>query len=321
MQIRAAVLQEFRRPLVWTTYEIADPQADERVLTVRASGICGRDRVVARGGFPNYRPPLIPGHEIFGEVEGQPYSVYPFLHCGTCAYCRIGQENLCTGAGAIFGETRPGGYATAVVVPAASLIPLPDDAYVRYAACTCPVATSLHAIRISGICPGDRALVTGAGGGVGIHMVQVLRQLGVEVVALTSPRKAGVLRSLDVRVITEQKKIDPVDVVFEIVGTPTINYSLSVLRRQGTLVWIGNVTGTAPRIARPALTIMREHRIVGSAAYTRREWMQALEWIATGRVQPFYRTFPLSNVNTAYRAMDGGEVIGRAVLTADTDTV
>ena len=319
MQIQAAVLNDFRRPLIWTTIEIADPQADECVLTVRAAGICGRDRVVARGGFPNYRPPLVLGHEIFGAVEGRPCSVYPFLYCGECPECRIGQENLCTGGGAIFGETRPGGYATAVVVPKTLLIPLPDDAYVRYAAATCPVATSLHAVRVSGIHPGDRALVTGAGGGVGIHMVQVLRQLGVDVIALTTPHKAGTLRSLGVQVLTEQKRIDPVDVVFENVGTPTMNYSLSVLRRQGTLVWIGNVTGTAPRIARPALTIMREHRIVGSAAYTRREWMQALEWIASGRVQPFYRTFALSDVNAAYQAMDGGEVIGRAVLIPEPD--
>ncbi|GBC84548.1 Alcohol dehydrogenase [bacterium HR11] len=314
MQVQAAVLTDFR-PDGWRI-EARDVEASpgEVVLRVRAAGICGRDRVIVRGGFRNLRPPLVLGHEVFGDVDGRPYAVYPFLTCRQCGFCLSGEENLCEGDFQVLGETRPGGYAEAVAVPESLLLPLPTDAYADYAAAACAVATTFHAVRQAGVGPGARVLVTGAGGGVGIHMVQVLRQMGLAVIAMVSKAKADVVAGLGVEVLSPQDRPPVVDAVFENVGAPTINLSLAALRRKGTLVWVGNVTGEAPRLLRPAVTIMREHRIVGSAAYTRREWALALEWIGSGRVRPFYRTFPLAAVAEAYAALDRGEVVGRAVL-------
>jgi D-arabinose 1-dehydrogenase-like Zn-dependent alcohol dehydrogenase len=314
MGFRTAVLTDFR-PDGWRI-ETRDIEAapGEVVLRVRAAGICGRDRVIVRGGFRNLRPPLILGHEVFGEVDGQPYAVYPFRTCRQCGFCLSGEENLCEGNFQVLGETRPGGYAEAVAVPTDLLVPLPTEAYVDYAAAACAVATTFHAVRQAGVGPGARVLVTGAGGGVGIHMVQVLQPMGLEVFALVSKKKADIVAGLGARIVSLQDRPPVVDAVFENVGTPTINWSLSALRRKGVLVWIGNVTGEAPRLLRPAVTIMREHRIVGSAAYTRREWGLALEWIGSGRVRPFFRTFPLSAVAEAYATLDRDEVVGRAVL-------
>jgi len=314
MQVQAVVLTDFRADGWQVETRDVEAAPGEVVLRVRAAGICGRDRVIVRGGFRNLRPPLVLGHEVFGDVDGRPYAVYPFLTCRRCGFCLSGAENLCEGDFQVLGETRPGGYAEAVAVPTDLLVPLPTEAYVDYAAAACAVATTFHAVRQADVGPGARVLVTGAGGGVGIHMVQVLRQMGLEVVALVSKAKADVVAGLGVEVVSPPDRPPVVDAVFENVGAPTINLSLAALRRKGTLVWVGNVTGEAPRLLRPAVTIMREHRIVGSAAYTRREWTLALEWIGSGRVRPFYRTFPRTAVAEAFAALDRGEVVGRAVL-------
>lgn len=308
----AAVLEEFGRPLSLKEVEIGDGLQ----LRVGAAGICGRDIVIWRGGFRNLTPPLVMGHEIYGEVEGNPFGIYGVETCGKCQYCRVGKENLCENS-RFFGEKRPGGYATFVTVTRGSLFPLPDRNYEGYAAAVCPLATAIHASNLAGVKKGDSVLVTGAGGGVGIHTVQYLKSLGAKVVAHTSPPKVEVVSKYSDQVVVGpnfSKEVKDVDHVFELVGAETINESLRSLKREGTLVLIGNVTGKEISISRPALSIMREHRIVGSAAYNRLEVLRAVKLIHEGTVRPVYRSFSLQEVNRALDAVSKGEVLGRAVL-------
>ncbi len=316
MEIQQAVLEQFRAPFVFRSVDVS-PGKDEVLVRVRATGICGRDRVIWKGGFRGFRLPAVLGHEFVGELDGKPVGVYPVVTCGTCEACRSGQENLCIHGAEIYGEQRPGGYATGVVVPRALVFDLPDDRFEAYAAALCPVATALHAARLAGVTPGMRVLVTGAGGGVGVHMVQVLRGMGAEVVALTSPSKADFLTSFGVEVVTARrfrKAVGRVDVVFENVGRETLNESLMTLRPQGTLILVGNVSGAPLELLRPALSIMREHRLVGSAAYTRKEFEEAARWIGEQRVRPVYEAFPLMSINDVYRALERRAIRGRAVL-------
>ncbi len=313
--VRAAVLEAFGKPFQIREMMVPVEEGDA-VLEVRATGICGRDRVIWKGGFRGFPLPAVLGHEFVGEVEGRPMAAYPVITCGRCRYCRTGRENLCPEA-QIYGEGRPGGYADRVVLPRSLLFPLPDRRYPLYAAGLCPVATALHALKKARVRPGMSALVTGAGGGVGWALVQVLRARGLTVFAATSPAKAEALETLGVYPVVSSRYrnvIREVDVVFENVGSLTINESLRVLRPQGTLVLIGNIAGTPVEIRRPALTIMREHRIVGSAAFTRREYEEAARWIARGSVRLAYEVFPLEAVNEAYRRLEARQVQGRAVL-------
>jgi len=316
MKIQQAVLEQFRAPFVLRTVDV-EPGPEEVLVRVRATGICGRDRVIWKGGFRGFRLPAVLGHEFVGTWEDRPVGVYPVVTCGTCDACRSGKENLCLHGAEIYGEQRPGGYATGVVVPRSLLFDLPDDRFEAYAAALCPVATALHAARVAKLEAGMRVLVTGAGGGVGIHMIQVFQAMGARVVALTSPGKADFLASFGVEVVTARrfrKAVGRVDVVFENVGRETLNESLMTLRPEGTLVLVGNVSGAPLELLRPALSIMREHRLVGSAAYTRREYEEAARWIADGRVRPVYEAFPLSAINEVYPAPEQRVIRGRAVL-------
>ncbi|ABP94575.1 MULTISPECIES: zinc-binding dehydrogenase [Metallosphaera] len=312
MRAFAAVLERFSEPLVLREADVGEGLP----VKVKASGMCGRDLVIWRGGFRNLTPPLILGHEIYGEYEGNPVGVYGVETCGECRYCRAGKENLCENA-RFLGEARPGGYAEVVTVKEGGIFPLPDREYEKYAAGVCPLATAIHSSKVAGVKKGDTVLVTGAGGGVGIHTIQYLKSLGARVVSVTSPSKSEIVSRFSDQVITQKdfsKQVKDVDVVIELVGSETINESLRALRREGTLVLVGNVTGKEISLARPALTIMREHRIVGSASYTRAEVEEAVKLIHEGEVKPVYRKYHLREVNTAMKDLMEGKVLGRAVL-------
>ncbi|BBE42131.1 Alcohol dehydrogenase [Conexivisphaera calida] len=309
------MIEEFGRDLRMEDVEM-EPGPGEVPVEVRASGICGRDLVVWRGGFRNLRPPLIPGHEVFGELDGRPVGVFGAITCGTCRYCRSGKENLCESL-TFLGEGRPGGYAEVVDVPLGNVFDLPDSDYPRYAAAACPLATAIHSSRIAGIREGERVLVTGAGGGVGIHAIQYLRAIGAKVISATSEGKVDVVSRYSDQVVTGRefsRDVREVDAVLEIVGSDTVNESLRSLRREGRLVLVGNVGGRSIELVRPAMSIMREHAILGSAAFTKSEYLEAVRMIHEGMIEPHYRTYPLEGVNDAYRDVAGGRIVGRAVL-------
>jgi len=306
---RAAVLRAFRQPFTVEEVEAWNAPEGWVWLRVRATGVCGRDRVVWLGGFPNLKPPLILGHEVFGELDGRPYGVYPAFR----AECGGGECLL------LLGENVPGGYAEYVAVPRENLVPLPTRDYPAYAAAVCGVATFIHASRVAGVGRGDRVLVTGSLGGVGIHGIQYLVSLGATVYAYTRRREAArvleELGAVPVHGFDFYRREGRVDVVMELVGAKTINESMRALRFGGTLVLIGNVHGEPVTITRPALLVMREIKVTGSAAYTREEYEEAVEIVGSGRVRPFYKTYRLEDINKAYEDIASGRVVGRAVVT------
>ncbi|HTG50541.1 MAG TPA: alcohol dehydrogenase catalytic domain-containing protein, partial [Gemmatimonadales bacterium] len=110
--------------------------AGQVLLRVRACGICRTDLHVIDGELPNPKLPLVPGHEIVGEVAecgpgtdglapgdrvGVPWLAWT---CGTCRYCRAGRENLCDRA-RFTGYQVDGGYAEYTVADARYCFPLP----------------------------------------------------------------------------------------------------------------------------------------------------------------------------------------------------
>jgi len=72
--------------------------------------------------------------------------------------------------------------------------------------------------------------------------------------------------------------------------------------------------GRSIELVRPAMSIMREHVILGSAAFARSEYLEAVRMIHEGIIEPHYRTYPLERVNDAYRDIVEGRILGRAVL-------
>ncbi|HUP25692.1 MAG TPA: alcohol dehydrogenase catalytic domain-containing protein [Thermoanaerobaculia bacterium] len=107
MKIRAAVLQEFGKPLVVEEVDLAPPSKGEALVRVRACGVCHTDMYTWSGVDPSGYAPTVLGHEGAGivEVVGEGVtSVAPGDHvitlfspeCGECVHCRSGKTNICT---------------------------------------------------------------------------------------------------------------------------------------------------------------------------------------------------------------------------------
>ncbi|MCE4614206.1 MAG: zinc-binding dehydrogenase [Desulfurococcales archaeon] len=309
MKFKAAIIEEYRKPFVVKRIEVPDELRKGWVrVRVRAVGMCGRDLVVWKGGFPNLRPPIIPGHEIFGELNGEPVSVYPAILDCSAGECKT----------LILGENLPGGYAEYVDIPTGNIVKLATREYEKYAASVCGVATLIHASKIAGIKTGDSALVTGGTGGVGIHGIQYLISMGVKVYAYTRRiEHNSLLESLGaipVNNLLFYKEYGKVDYVFENVGAPVVNDSLRGLKQRGTLVLIGNTEGTPITLYRPAMIVQRELVIKGSMAFTPNEWVEAIRLVEDGKIKPIYKAFRLEDINYAIENVLKGRRVGRIVL-------
>ena len=311
---------------------------DEVLVKISMTGVCYRDILTVQGFFPKAKPPIILGHEIAGEVievgegvkefkKGDRVVSLTYISCGECPYCKKGQENICKNR-LWFGEDIPGSYAEYVKTNIRSLVKVPTNVSDEAAAISaCVTGMLLHAIRVSGgIEKGDTILVTGAGGGVGVHAIQIAKALGARVIALTSSKqkleRINELGLADEIVLAESKAHeeikrltsgDGVDLVIEAVGQPTFNLALRALKWGGRIAVIGNVTAASTELPL-GLIILRENKIVGSISSTRRDVEEALRLTAEGKIRPVGKVFPLEEAQRAHDALKNREILGRAFL-------
>jgi 2-desacetyl-2-hydroxyethyl bacteriochlorophyllide A dehydrogenase len=283
--------------------------ADEVVVALRACGICGSDLHWYLG---HSTPPAVcPGHEMVGEVaecgegvrgvrEGDRVAIEPMAVCGRCRECRAGTPQLCARL-RILGMHRDGGLAERVLVPAASLFPLPDGLDWSLAALAEPTAVAVHAARLAGIAPGHRVLVLGAGS-VGLLCTLAARAAGAAEVWATAryPRQATLATALGAqRVFAADAAADverhalaaqqPFDVVLETVGgtAATLTDAIACVRPAGVVVMLGVFTAPPPLPATQLL--VKEARLVGAMMYDRRgvpvDFAAALTLLAAAREQ------------------------------------
>src|SRR5256885_3982866 len=192
------------RPLRLAEILQPTPGDDELLLRVKACGICRTDLHVVEGELPARRTPLIPGHQIVGEIAmlgsdakgfelGQRAGV-AWLHqtCGVCKFCRSGRENLCERA-EFTGWTKDGGYAEYVTVPAAFVYSLPegfDD--LMAAPLLCAGIIGYRALRLTGIEKdqwSDARLGIYGFGAAGHVVIQLARARGAEGYVCTRDRE------------------------------------------------------------------------------------------------------------------------------------
>jgi acryloyl-coenzyme A reductase len=313
------------------------------VIRVAFCGVCSHDVAVCTGVLRSgIRLPCVPGHEVAGTVVAVGESVGDFSigdrvattqreHvCGHCRYCRSGREPLC--AEQVFlGDTRlNGGFAEYVAVDADNVVSVPDDVALDAAAIgSCAIGTMLHAVRAVGrIAPGDRVMVTGAGGGLGMHGVQLAKRAGGWVIAqTTSAGKVEALEeygadavvvasrdsdfSADVKAATDG---EGVDCVLDTVGTPVFTPTRRSLARGGRWVLIGQLNGGFVPF-NPAQLFLKGISMLSATSTTREELRLCLDMLRPGGIRAVLGAcFPLTRAAEALALVKSGAVAGRVVL-------
>lgn len=287
-------------------------EADETVVTVRASAICGSELHGFRSvGFR--RPPLIMGHEFAGVTpDGRRVVINPLLSCGECDSCRRGAPQTCR-VRALMGVNRDGGFAERVAVPDSALRELPDNVTWSAAALIEPLANAVHACTLVGGMA-DHIGVVGAGP-IGLLCAIVASSRGAQVVIadVSAERRATAHR---LGFTTVPALTDEVDAVIDAVGIPaTRQDSVARIRPGGTAVWIG-LAVDAVEIGGNSV-IRDEKRILGSFAYTADEFDVAVK--LAGRVDlSWVHEISLSESESTFYALAGGDTsIVKAVIVAN----
>jgi propanol-preferring alcohol dehydrogenase len=167
-------LEENSAPLELTTLPDPTPGAGELLVRVSACGVCHTELDEIEGRTPPPSLPVVLGHQVVGIVEqtggatnfetGQRVGIaWIYSTCGSCKFCRAGDENLCHQFRAT-GRDANGGYAQYMTVPAESAYPIPDafnDA--QAAPLLCAGAIGYRSLRLTDLEDGQRLGLTGFG--------------------------------------------------------------------------------------------------------------------------------------------------------------
>ena len=232
--MRAMAVQEENGDFVLEERKVPQPGAGEALVKVHACGVCHSD-VFAKVGTYGGGWPIIPGHEIAGEIAalgeqiggdwtvGQRVGVGWFGgNCGWCEQCRRGHFIDCEN-GVIPGVTIDGGYAEYVVVRASALVAMPDDLDAAEAGpLLCAGITTFNALRTSEARPGDRVAVLGVGG-LGHLAIQYASRFGFETIAIArGTDKEPLARTLGADHYVDSTAGDPADALQKLGGVDLI---------------------------------------------------------------------------------------------------
>jgi alcohol dehydrogenase, propanol-preferring len=336
--MKAAILREFKGPLMIEDVAQPKPDAHEVLIAVRACGVCHSDLHVADGDWPQIVPitkkPLILGHEIAGRVVEKGASVdhleigdrvgIPWVHwtCDECEFCRGGNENLCVKQ-KITGVTVDGGYAEFVKAPASHALKIPDGlSCIDAAPLFCAGVTVYRALKHAKIQPGQHLAVFGAGGlghlavQIGQGMGAILTAIDVSEEKLAHARSLGAsvtLNAANVNVVKELRRAGGAHVALVTsAAKAAYDTAFPCVRPTGMLLVVGLPSESIcfPPIVMAALEV----RVQASSVGTRQDIRELLAMAAAGKVRCQTTTLPLSEANRALHLLRSGQVSGRVVL-------
>lgn len=328
--MKAAVLTENE---VVEVRDIPDPipAADEVLIEVEASGICGSDMHAWHGRHPFRRPPVVLGHEVSGVVRstgeavtdvrvGDRVAVEPHRICGHCWACAQGRNELCVSKQYPGTGQWNGTLAELFVAPARMAHLVPDGVPGDLAALAEPLAVASHANRRGQVQAGQRVNIIGAGA-IGLLSLTVARHLGADVdvvtdvdpVKLALAEALGATRPRDVRTdpIIDQMRSHRqgrADVTIVAATAPqSLQDAAALTRPGGTIVLLGLYAHTADVDA--ARLITDEQTIAGSLTYDHADFRSALSLLAaqTDMFSQFVtRRISLVDVDAEFRGQADG---------------
>jgi propanol-preferring alcohol dehydrogenase len=328
--MKAAVLTQptaiAERPLLIEEVPQPQPVAGQVLLKVRACGVCRTDLHITEGELPQRRVPLIPGHQIVGDVVA---GATPELSVGTrvgvswiggtdgtCWYCRQGKENLCDSP-TFTGYTVDGGYAEYATARADFVFPLPSSLDDLHAApLLCAGIIGFRSLRVAEVQRGERVGLFGFGASAHLA-IEVLHAWKCEVYVSTRGESHRQLaRSLGAAWVGAETDKPPVELDRAITFAPSgdvVVAALSNLRKGGVLAINAIHLDRIPEFDYDRL-LWGERQIRSVANMTRADARDFLELAAAIGMRPKVTTFTLDQANAALLAVKRDAIDGAAVI-------
>ncbi len=322
--------------LALETIPIPRIEGPSELIEMKACGICGSDVRYYLGENPwslhtmgrslESPPNIVLGHEVAGvsvsEEGDRRVAVLAFKACGECLYCKTGRENICEavqhvghGTGWPVMHYYPGGMSEYFEVWRGLAYDIPDTISFEEGTFLDGLAVAVHAIDMAGIRPGDEVGIIGLGP-IGMLAAQVARVKGAADVYACDTHELPIRLSRELGFqnqiqagsqefpgfLSERGK--KLSAVIDTVGiADTITAGLSALEKSGILVLLAV---HAEPIAFPPTLLNGERRIVSSANNRYRDFPEAIELLASGKVkvEPLItHRFPLRDAEKAFKLM------------------
>jgi NADPH2:quinone reductase len=322
--MKAVLCKAFGPPesLVIEEVESPVPGPGQVVVSVRAAGINFPDTLIIQDKY-QFKPPLpfSPGSEVAGIVKEVGSRVESI---------KVGDRVIAFGT--------YGGYSEEFVADAEAILPIPDGVDFDVAASfTMIYGTDLHALKDrAGLQPGERLLVLGAAGGIGLAAVEIGRVMGAHVIAAASTEeKLSVCRQYGASDVINYSTEDlrerikqltngqGVDVVVDPVGGDYSEAALRGMAWNGRFLVVGFTSGTIPRIPLN-LPLLKGSSIVGvfwgsfvarDPGQSRANLSQLLGWLQEGKLKPrISARYPLERAADALNDVINRKVMGKVVL-------
>ena len=356
--MKAARIVEPNKPLEVTELQSPKPTGNEVIVKVKAAGVCHSDLHLWEGGYDlgdgsflkvtdrGVKYPITPGHEIVGTVSengdsvkgvsvGDQVLVYPWLGCGECPACKVGNENLCDTPRSI-GLFQDGGYAENVKVPhfkyLAKISGIDLDGAASLA---CSGLTAYTAVKKANMNLPEFLVIIGAGGLglMGIQIAKAITKAKVICVDLDD-KKLQTAKEMGADFVVNSNVIGSVatgsgnaaqkiislsnnkgaDSVIDFVNAPqTVKTGLAALRKRGNLVLVGLFGGSLElslvTIPLKALTIQ------GAYTGNYNDMVELIDLAKKGIIKPVIsQRYSLDQVNDALENLKQRKIIGRAVI-------
>ena len=281
------------------------PGPTQVVVRVRAAGVNNADLMQVRGSYPPPpgAPVDIPGLEVAGERVDTGERVMALL--------------------------PGGGHAELVAVEERHLLPVPEGMNWPAAGGFVEVFATAHDALFTqaNLAAGERLLVNGGAGGVGVAAVQLAREAGATVVAtVRNERLRPSVAALGAEVRAPGEADGPFDVILELVGGENLSRNVGQLALSGRMIVIGTGAGSRAEVdfglvmrsrARLLGVTLRGRPVDEKTRVLEALARQALTPFAAGRIEvPVAATFPLAEAPAAYERFASGGKFGKIVLTA-----
>jgi L-iditol 2-dehydrogenase len=310
----------------WSLPQIGPTDA---LVRVRRCGVCGSDLHVLDGDMAEFVPPRVLGHEPLGMIEsvgeavadfepGDAVTWEPSLPCGSCFYCRNGEDGLCEKRVRILGA-----FAERTVVPARALYRLPPDLPASHGVLAEPLSCALYAHDRGEVHPGDSVAVIGAGT-IGLLLVALARRAGAEQILVSdpNPRKRALAQELGADLV-----IDPhveqleeatrrvtsgrgVEVSFEAVGTPSAVADALAVPRPGGRVALVGLSSPSALATVPLLSLLRRDLTVHAVWMRKFTFQRAVELLPALPLEKIVtHTVALDEIGEAFALLRSGEAV------------
>ncbi|MEM2786576.1 MAG: alcohol dehydrogenase [Candidatus Nitrosotenuis sp.] len=347
--MKAARIMEPQKALEISDVETPKPKGTQVLVKVKAAGVCHSDLHLWEGGYDTgdgfmkvtdrgVKFPVIPGHEIVGTIAemgdsvhgfnvGDNVLVYPWIGCGVCVACRVGNDNLCDTPHSL-GVFQNGGYAEYVLVPhfkyLAKVSGIELDAAASLA---CSGLTAYTAIKKSNANSQHNMVIFGAGG-LGLMGVQIARAItNANIICVDiDEEKLKTAKDLGADHTVNSKDPDAIQKIMALCGNkgadcvidfvnapPTVKMGLAVIRKRGNLILVGLFGGSVEL----SLVSVPLKAITIQGAYTGNynDMLELLGLAKRGVINPIIsKRYSLSDANNALEDLKNRKILGRAVI-------